>query len=77
MQEQVQTYQEMFESREALVSATGLALDHVIEQAKFELGALHGVQANEPNRLEEVVQKSYTLQTLINIRAQLARINQS
>lgn len=34
----------MLESREALISATGFALDHVIEQAKFELGALYGGQ---------------------------------
>ena len=33
----------MLESREALISATGFALDHVIEQARFELGQLYGV----------------------------------
>ena len=33
----------MLESREALISATGFALDHVIEQARFELGALYCV----------------------------------
>ena len=32
----------MLESREALISATGFALDHVIEQAKLELGTLYG-----------------------------------
>jgi len=37
----VQKYQEMLESREALISATGFALDHVIEQARYELGALY------------------------------------
>ena len=40
---EVQKYQEMLESREALISATGFALDHVIEQARFELGAHMGV----------------------------------
>ena len=40
---EVQKYQEMLESREALISATGFALDHVIEQARFELGAHYGV----------------------------------
>lgn len=44
MKSEVQKYQEMLESREALISATGFALDHVIEQAKFELGALYGGQ---------------------------------
>lgn len=33
----------MLDSREALISATGFALDHVIEQARFELGAHYGV----------------------------------
>jgi len=37
----------MLESREALISATGFALDHVIEQARFELGALYGVQPSK------------------------------
>jgi hypothetical protein len=41
---EVTKYQEMLESREALISATGFALDHVIEQAKMELGALYGQQ---------------------------------
>jgi hypothetical protein len=41
---EVSKYQEMLESREALISATGFALDHVIEQAKIELGALYGQQ---------------------------------
>ena len=41
---EVTKYQEMLESREALISATGFALDHVIEQAKIELGALYGQQ---------------------------------
>jgi hypothetical protein len=39
--EDVQKYQEMLESREALISATGFALDHVIEQAKVELANLY------------------------------------
>lgn len=43
MKIEVQKYQEMLESREALISATGFALDHVIEQARFELGALYGI----------------------------------
>jgi hypothetical protein len=34
----------MLESREALISATGFALDHVIEQAKIELGNLYSSQ---------------------------------
>jgi hypothetical protein len=38
----------MLESREALLSATGFALDHVIEQANFELGSLYGI-ITEPN----------------------------
>jgi hypothetical protein len=44
MKTEVQKYQEMLESREALISATGFALDHVIEQAKLELGSLYGQQ---------------------------------
>ena len=44
MKSEVLKYQEMLESREALISATGFALDHVIEQARFELGALYGGQ---------------------------------
>jgi len=42
MKSEVHKYQEMLESREALISATGFALDHVIEQAKLELGSLYG-----------------------------------
>lgn len=45
---EVTKYQEMLESREALISATGFALDHVIEQAKMEIGALYA-QQNQPN----------------------------
>lgn len=41
---EVSKYQEMLESREALISATGFALDHVIEQAKIELGNLYANQ---------------------------------
>jgi len=41
MKSEVRKYQEMLESREALISATGFALDHVIEQAKIELGTLY------------------------------------
>ena len=41
---EVTKYQEMLESREALISATGFALDHVIEQAKIELGNLYSSQ---------------------------------
>jgi len=37
----------MLESREALISATGFALEHVIEQARFELGALYGIQPSK------------------------------
>jgi len=44
MKVEVHKYQEMLESREALISATGFALDHVIEQAKHELGALYAPQ---------------------------------
>lgn len=44
MKTEVQKYQEMLESREALISATGFALDHVIEQAKLEMGTLYGQQ---------------------------------
>ena len=43
MKAEVQKFQEMLESREALISATGFALDHVIEQARLELGALYDV----------------------------------
>ena len=43
----------MLESREALISATGFALDHVIEQARLELGALYGVHpTNSANNAE-------------------------
>ncbi len=45
MKHEVQKYQEMLESREALISATGFALDHVIEQAKHELAALYNSSA--------------------------------
>jgi hypothetical protein len=41
---EVSKYQEMLESREALISATGFALNHVIEQAKIELGNLYANQ---------------------------------
>ena len=41
---EVTQYYEMLESREALISATGFALDHVIEQAKIELGNLYASQ---------------------------------
>jgi hypothetical protein len=47
MKAEVRKYQEMLESREALVSATGFALDHVIEQAKHELGGLYGIITSE------------------------------
>ena len=54
MKSEVQKYQEMLESREALISATGFALDHVIEQARLELGALYGVHpTNSANNSEE------------------------
>jgi hypothetical protein len=46
---EVQKYQEMLESREALISATGFALDHVIEQAKLELGALYAAAQALPS----------------------------
>ena len=53
MKSEVQKYQEMLESREALISATGFALDHVIEQARLELGALYDVHpTNSANKAE-------------------------
>ena len=45
---EVTKYQEMLESREALISATGFALDHVIEQAKIELTNLYA-QHHQPS----------------------------
>lgn len=42
-------YQEMLESREALISATGFALDHVIEQAKVELANLYNNSNSSTN----------------------------
>jgi hypothetical protein len=50
---EVQKYQEMLESREALISATGFALDHVIEQARFELGAHYGVVPHHHGKQQE------------------------
>ena len=72
---EVQKYQEMLESREALISATGFALDHVIEQARFELGQLYSGGQQPAEGGVDLVQQSYTLQTLLNIRSQLAQIN--
>lgn len=84
---EVQKYQEMLESREALISATGFALDHVIEQARFELEAHLGVVPHPGGKQENnssafdasqqaaILAQSYTLQTLLNIRSQLAQIN--
>jgi hypothetical protein len=43
----------MLESREALISATQFALDHVIEQARFELGSLYGIQPSNLNQQED------------------------
>lgn len=52
MKHEVLKYQEMLESREALISATGFALDHVIEQAKHELSALYNSSAASATRGE-------------------------
>lgn len=56
----------MLDSRDALISATCFALDHVIENARKEL---------EPLYVGKELGKSYTLQTLLNIRTQLSQIN--
>lgn len=47
----------MLESREALISATGYALDHVIEQAKLELGGLYASQNPSNGDVASAVQQ--------------------